>query len=72
MAHPLLNEVGFDGPVGHPRARRGAGGGEIVGGADADARGQIDPAQSQGTLGRDVTPGHLKIPLVSSSEVGSI
>ncbi len=51
MAHPLLNEVGFDGPVGHPRARRGAGGGEVVGGADADARGQVDPAQSQGPSG---------------------
>ena len=64
MAHPLLNEPGLDGLLGHPRARRGVGdGGDgvevrvVVGGADVDARGQVDPAQSQGTLGRNLAPG---------------
>ena len=64
MAHPLLGEPGLDGLLGHPRARRGVGdGGDgvevrvVVGGADVDARGQVDPAQSQGALGRDVAPG---------------
>ena len=64
MAHPLLNELGLDGLLGHPRARRGVGdGGDgvevrvVVGGADVDARGQVDPAQSQGTLGRNLAPG---------------
>ena len=61
MAHPLLNERGLDGLLGHPRARRGVGDGVevrvVVGGADVKARGQVDPAQSQGALGRDVAPG---------------
>jgi len=64
VAHPLLNEPGLDGLLGHPRARRGVGdGGDgvearvVVGGADVKARGQVDPAQSQWTLGRDVAPG---------------
>ena len=29
----------------------------VIGGADVNARGQVDPAQSQGALGRDVAPG---------------
>ena len=64
MAHPLLSELGLNDPVGHPRARRGVGdGGDgvearvVVGGADVKARGQVDPVQSQWTLGRDVAPG---------------
>ena len=66
MAHPLLNEPGLDGLLGHPRARRGVGDGDgvdgvevrvVVSGADVKARGQVDPAQSQGALGRNLAPG---------------